>query len=101
MLAISVESDRAHTAFANHLQLPFPLLSDFNRTVLPTFGIAYTAAEPFRGFYGMSRRAAYVLDRQGVVRWMWVTDDPLVPPDVDEVLRQVEALAAPGEGRAT
>jgi peroxiredoxin len=34
----------------------------------------------------------FVLDRQGVVRYAWVSDDALVMPDVEEVLRAVQAL---------
>ncbi len=89
-----VESDRAHKAFANQLGLPFPLLSDFNRQVIGQFGTAYTPEQPFDGYWGMSRRSVFVLDRDGVVRYAWVTDDPLVAPDVDEALRAVEALAS-------
>ena len=40
----------------------------------------------------MSKRSVFVLDRDGVVRYAWVTDDLLVAPDVDEALRAVEAL---------
>lgn len=87
-----MESDRAHTAFANQLDLPFPLLSDFQRQVVQQFGIAYTPEQPFGGFWGMSKRAAFVVDRQGTVRYAWVSDDPLVAPDVEEVLRAVESL---------
>ena len=57
------------------------------------FGIAYTPEQPFSGFWGMSRRSVFVLDREGIVRYAWVTDDPLVPPDVEDVLKAVEALA--------
>jgi peroxiredoxin len=89
-----VESDRAHTAFAQALDIPFPLLSDFNRQVVEQFGIAYTPDHQFSSFWGMSRRAVFVVDRGGTVRYVWVTDDPLVPPDVAEVLRAVEALPA-------
>jgi peroxiredoxin len=92
VLGISVESDRAHTAFAKSLFLEFPLLSDFNRRVVPQFGIAYTEDAPFRGMFGMSRRSVYVLDGEGTIRWMWITDDPLVPPDVEEVLKAVQQL---------
>jgi peroxiredoxin len=92
VLGISVESDRAHTAFAKSLYLEFPLLSDFNRKVVPQFGMAYTEDDPFRGLFGMSRRSVYVLDTEGTIRWMWITDDPLVPPDIDEVLKAVSAL---------
>jgi peroxiredoxin len=87
-----VESDRAHTAFATHLDLPFPLLSDFNRQVVHQFGIAYTEDTPFTGFWGMSRRSVFVLDRDGIVRYAWVSADPLVAPDIEAVLRAVEQL---------
>jgi peroxiredoxin len=35
----------------------------------------------------MSRRSVFVLDREGVVRYAWVSDDPLVEPDVAAVLK--------------
>ena len=92
VLGLSVESDRAHTAFAASLDLPFPLLSDFNREVIGQFGIAYTPEEPFSGFWGMSRRSVFVVDREGVVCYAWVMDDPLVAPDVEEVVSAVKAL---------
>ncbi len=41
----------------------------------------------------MSKRSAFVLDRDGIVRYAWITDDPLIAPDVEEVLRAVEALS--------
>ena len=94
MLGLSVESDRAHAAFADHLELPFLLLSDFQREVVQQFGIAYTPEQPFSGMWGLSRRSVFVVDRDGIVRYTWVTDDPLVAPDVEEVLRAVEALAS-------
>ena len=86
MLGLCVESDRAHKAFAEQLYLQFPLLSDFNREVVQQFGIAYTPDEPYSGFHGMSRRSVVVGDKEGIVRYAWVTDDPLIAPDVDAVL---------------
>jgi glutaredoxin-dependent peroxiredoxin len=84
-----VESDRAHKAFAEQLFLQFPLLSDFNREVVHQFGIAYTPDEPYSGFHGMGRRSVFVLDKEGIVRYAWVTDDPLVAPDVEAVLNSL------------
>lgn len=40
----------------------------------------------------MSRRSVFVLDNNGVVRYVWVTDDPLVEPDYDAVVNAVESL---------
>jgi glutaredoxin-dependent peroxiredoxin len=43
------------------------------------------------GFYGLSKRSVFVLDRLGVVHYAWVTDDALVQPDVEEVLAAVRS----------
>lgn len=101
MLGISVESDRAHTAFAKALDLPFPLLSDFNRQVVARFGIAYTPEEPRGGLWGMSRRSVFILDQQRIVRYAWVTDDAAIAPDLEEVLAAVRALSSPERAGAT
>ena len=93
VLGMSVESDRAHTGFANFLQIQFPLVSDFNRQIVGKFGIDYSADEPFSGWYGMARRSVFVLDRDATVRYAWISDDPLVAPDVEEVLKAVAALS--------
>ena len=39
VLAISVDSPFSHKAFADQLNLNFPLLSDFNREVIPEYGV--------------------------------------------------------------
>jgi peroxiredoxin len=70
-------------------------MSDFNRTVIGQFGIAYTPEEPYGGLWGMSRRSVFVLDRRGTVRYAWVTEDPLVEPDLEEVINAVAAVAEP------
>lgn len=43
--------------------------------------------------WGMAKRSVFVLDREGIVRYAWVTDDPLVPPDIEDVLKAVESVA--------
>jgi glutaredoxin-dependent peroxiredoxin len=93
VLGISVESDRAHTAFAKALELPFPLLSDFNREIVQRFGIAYGPDEARGGLWGFSRRSVFVLDQTATIRYAWVTDDTANTPDIEEVLGAVAALA--------
>jgi glutaredoxin-dependent peroxiredoxin len=94
ILGISVESDRAHRAFAEHLGLDFPLVSDFNREVVGQYGIQYL--EPYNGMRGMSRRSVFVVAQDGTIRYAWVTDDPLIAPNVDEVIGALETLRAEG-----
>ncbi len=90
-----VESDRAHTAYANHLNLPFPILSDFNRQVVQEFGITYSPEAPYTGFWGMSKRSVFVLDREGTVRYAWVSDDPGIAPDIEPIVEAVRGIQHP------
>lgn len=84
IFGISVESDRAHRAFAAQLGLPFPLLSDFNREVVARYGIQYE--QEYSGFRGMSKRAVFVIDEDGIIRYKWVTEDASRAPDVQQVI---------------
>jgi glutaredoxin-dependent peroxiredoxin len=97
VLGLSVESHRAHAAFAESLQLPFPLLSDLNREVVQAYGVMYTPDNRHReGFYGIAKRSAFVLDRDGVVLYAWSSDDTLVLPDLEEVLAATATAAGAG-----
>jgi peroxiredoxin len=89
-----VESDRAHTAFATFLNVQFPLVSDFNRQVVRQFGIDYTQDEPYTGWWGMSRRSVFVIDPDAVIRYAWITDDPLIAPNIEEALNALQALSS-------
>ncbi|TLZ79406.1 MAG: redoxin domain-containing protein, partial [Methanobacteriota archaeon] len=71
----------------------YPLLSDWNKTVTKTYGVQYDKFGDF-GLQGVSKRAVFVLDRDGIVRYRWVTEDPKVPPDHQRVLEEVKELAA-------
>ena len=90
-----VESDRAHKAYADQLGLGFPLLSDFNREVVHKFGLAYTEAQPFDGKHGMAKRSVFVIAPDGSVRYKWVTEDPTVPPYIDQVLDALREIRQP------
>lgn len=88
-----MESARAHSAFAAQLDLPFPLLSDLNREVVREYGVMYTREQRHReGYYGISKRAVFVVDSRGTIRFAWVTDDSLKEPNLAEVLAAVASL---------
>jgi peroxiredoxin len=62
------------------------------------YGVMYTRQQPHReGFWGISKRAVFVLGGDGVVRYAWITDDALVAPNVDEVLSALAELRNPGQ----
>jgi peroxiredoxin len=87
MLGISVDGVWCHRAFAESRKLHFPLLADFEPKgdVARAFGV-YRTAE------GISERALFVVDGNGVVRWSYVS--PLgVNPGADGILEALEKLS--------
>lgn len=88
VIGISVDSPWANKAFAEHYKLNFPLLSDFDRTVIKQYGIVFEGLGGIKG-YTVAKRAVYVIDEKGVVKYAWVTDTPGVEPPYDEVKKAV------------
>ena len=73
VFGISVDSPFVVQKFKEEANLPFPLLSDFNKDVSNMYGAFH---EEFMGLKGISKRAAFVIDRNGLVTYAWVSDDP-------------------------
>ena len=90
VLAVAVTATYAQMAFAERLGVGFPLLSDWDRAVCSAYGVRY---DVWKGHDGLAKRSVFVLDRDGVVRYRWVTDDASVQPDFDDVVQAVAALA--------
>jgi peroxiredoxin len=42
--------------------------------------------------YRAAKRSVFVLDRDGIVRYRWVSDNPLVEPDYEEVERVIKSI---------
>ena len=91
VLGVSVDGIFAQKAFSDANNLNFPLLSDFNRETVEAYGVALPNFAGMEG-YTASERAVFVIDKDGVIRFKWVGENPGVEPDYDEVQRQVDAL---------
>ena len=93
LVGVSVDSVFALKAFAQTYNLQFPLLSDFNKRVTRLYGVLQ---DPWGsiGYKGVSKRAVFVIDRRGMLRYRWATDTPSVEPPYAEVGRAIQKLAA-------
>jgi peroxiredoxin len=69
----------------------FPLLSDWGGRKADAFGVRY---DVWKGHEGVAKRSLFVIDRRGIIRYRWVTDDALTLPDIDETVSVVEQLTA-------
>lgn len=89
VLGISIDSPFVNRRFAEETRVPFPLLSDFNKEAAAAYGVLYPE---FYGMRGVSKRAAFVVDREGRVAYAWVAEDADLMPPFEEILAVVERL---------
>ena len=90
LLAVAVTATFSQQAFAESLGVDFPLLSDWDRQVCAAYGVQY---DVWKGHHGLAKRSVFVIDRDRVVRYRWVTDDALVLPDLDEAVQALRTCA--------
>ena len=89
---MGVSADVANTldAFAKANGIKHLLLSDFRRQMLPAYGALVTDEKS--PLYRHGKRAYFILDRGGVVRWMKIQDNPLNLLEPDEVLQALKKV---------
>lgn len=86
VLAISADSLPSHKAFAEQLGgLPFPLLSDWHRTVAPAYGVWNAERQ-------VPIRSVFVVDREGVLRFVNPRFDARDDANYEQVLQAVGSL---------
>lgn len=87
VFGISIDSPFVAQKFKQQENLPFPLLSDFNKEVAAQYGALH---EDLMGLKGVAKRSAFVIDLNGDIAYAWVSDDPGVQIDFDAVKAAVE-----------
>lgn len=90
VLAISVDSPFALGKYKEEQHLNFPLLSDFNKTVSSDYGCLY---EDFvLGMKGVSKRSAFVIDKEGIVQYAEVLEKASDLPNFEAVKETLNKL---------
>ena len=86
LVGISVDSKWCHMAFAQDRKLHFPLLADFEEKgfVSKAYG-AYDETE------GQSKRALFVIDKEGIIQWSFLSPTG-INPGADGILEALENL---------
>lgn len=86
VIGISVDSKWSHSAFSEHNKFHFPLLADFEPK-----GEVARLYEAYDNATGSCRRALYVIDEQGIIRWNYLS--PVgINPGADGILNALEEL---------
>ncbi|MDF2384845.1 peroxiredoxin [Nostoc ellipsosporum NOK] len=83
VLGISVDSPFTLAKFKEEQGLNFTLLSDFNKTASTAYGSLY---ETFAlGLKGVSKRSAFLIDKEGIIRYAEVLENAGEVPDFDAI----------------
>jgi peroxiredoxin len=90
VLGVSVDHIGAQRAFAEKLGLTYPLIDDFSREIVKKYGVMDD--NPDSPFFRYSKRAYVFIDKQGVVRYKDIMDQPSHLLDSEEILGQVAKL---------
>ena len=95
MLSVLISGGHYNTkfsqkAFAEKLQLNFPLVSDANRAVSPQLG---TMLDEVAGIRQVNFRGVLLIDQTMTLRWKFGMDTAS-QPDVNQVLEQTRKVSA-------
>jgi peroxiredoxin len=86
VLGISVDGVWSHLEFSKDRKLNFPLLSDFEPK-----GAVSKMYGAYEGPVGESARALFVIDKNGMIRWSYLSPDE-VNPGAEGILSALEKL---------
>ncbi|HVF80361.1 MAG TPA: redoxin domain-containing protein [Flavisolibacter sp.] len=89
-IGISVDSLFTLAKYKQEQGLNFPLLSDFNKEVSTAYGALY---EQFGfGMRGVSKRAAFVINKEGIIEYAEVLENAGLQPDFDRIKETITRL---------
>jgi peroxiredoxin len=93
VLGISVNDPFTNRAFAGANLLEFPLLNDYNREVTRLYGLESKDFAGLKG-YTVAMRAVFVIDKEGIVRYAWVSENPKIEPPYEKIENALERLTS-------
>jgi len=90
VFGVSVDMPFSLGKFREANGINFSLLSDFNKDVISAYDVVN---ENFvAGLKGVAKRASFVIDKEGIVRFAEVLPNPADYPNFDEMKKTLEAI---------
>ena len=91
VLGISVDSVFTLAKFKEEQHYNYPLLSDFNKEVSTMYDALYSSFTDM-GMKGVSKRAAFLIDKKGIVQYAEVLENAGMVPDFTQIDRKIGEL---------
>lgn len=92
VLGISVDSVFTLAKFKEEQSYNFQLLSDFNKEVSKGYEAIHESFTDM-GMLGVSKRAAFIIDKEGVLQYVEVLDNPGEMPDFTSIDAKLASIA--------
>lgn len=91
---ISGDNPFAQEAWALKEHITIPLLSDYDHHLAKLYGIAYDSFLPQLqlGMAGVCKRSAFLIDKQGIIRYAEVHEDPKEQPNFEKIKDVLKGL---------
>jgi glutaredoxin-dependent peroxiredoxin len=90
VFGISVDMPFALKHFKADQNIPFDLLSDFNKEVIQAYGVY--RAEFALELKGVAERAVFIIGSDGTIQYRQVLENPAELPDFDAAKRVLETI---------
>lgn len=89
VFGISIDTHFTLKKYKEEQGLTFPLLSDFNKEAITAYDVAY---EEFVMMKGVAKRAAFLIDKEGIIRYAEVLENASEIPDFDAINKVLEEI---------
>lgn len=91
IIGVSVDSMFTLEKFREEQKLPFDLLSDFNKDVSKKYDSLYEQF-PLLGLKGVTKRSAFIIDKQGIIKYVEILDDTGKIPNFNQIKQVLEQI---------
>lgn len=91
VVGVTVDSPLSNKSWAEKNGVTFPIYSDYSRQLVKAFDIQL---ENFAGMtgYTTAKRSVFIFDKEGTLKYKWVSDNPGVEPPYDELNSELSKL---------
>ena len=96
VLGISGDNPFAQAAWAEKEKITVPLLADYEHKVAQAYEVSYASFLPEKnlGMGGVPKRSAFVIDKQGIIRYAESNDNPGQMPNFDAIKTTLAQLGS-------
>ena len=89
VIGISNDGPFANKAFAEKFNITYPVLGDYKSKTIREYDILMPDLLHVKG-YDAAKRSVFVLDENGIIRYKWVSENPLVEPNYQEIIASLK-----------